>query len=70
MENVLHKIGGVASAATLLTGSVMFATATSHLVTTEALAQPACDGAPCDMQWECGSKCVCNLHALTCFDNT
>jgi hypothetical protein len=31
---------------------------------------PACDGEPCDMQWECGTKCICNPHALKCFDNT
>lgn len=31
---------------------------------------PACDGEPCDQQWECGTKCVCNPHALKCFDNT
>lgn len=31
---------------------------------------PTCDGVPCDQQWECGSKCVCNPHALVCLDNT
>lgn len=59
---------GVAALMTL--GALLSAIAYSSTVARAQGGPPTCDGLPCDQQWECGSKCICNPHALVCLDNT
>jgi hypothetical protein len=71
MKNLSSRLVDAAVGTGLLLGSIAFASTMSTYVTTKALAQPACDGLPCDASQGCGgSQCVCNAAAGICVHNT